>query len=112
MHPSKETTPLIVTAETLNAYPTAEVVGELQLDRDCLVVGGRVALFAPGTTLEDGAVTLPTGETTHIGSDAEWNGGYFKVPSVREMAGADEVYQAVQRCAERVGAVEVALITP
>ena len=110
--PSKQATSLLRTSETLSAYPAAQVVGTLEREGDCLTVGGRGALFPPGTRLKDDVVTLPRGATTRLGAEADWSGGYFKVASVKEMAGSEETYQAVLRCAENAGAEEVALVTP
>jgi len=110
--PAADDSPVIVTATTLNAYPAAEVIGRLDVEGDCLIVGGRIALFPPGTTFSNDALTLPSGSTTVVGSQAHWSGGYFELDSTRDMSGSEDTYRALQRCGASTAATEVALVAP
>ena len=105
--------PLIVATPSGDvAYPSAEVPGELTLDKGCVAVDGRPVLWPSGTTWneDEQSVGLPNGGEVTIGQRIVGGGGVVPL-NVAANYGGDGIQSAIDKCGQELGSTDMALLS-
>lgn len=108
---SDEQSPVIAVREW-NAYPTAEVVGRLSLDKGCLLIGESVAFWADGTSWDSAgrSVVFKSGEQVAVGDQFSGGGGHYSQSNLGGLDGVDA--DAVIDCLDRTGLNDAVVAVP
>ena len=108
---SDEQSPVIAVRDW-NAYPAAEVVGRLSLNKGCLLVGDSVAFWADGTSWDQAnrSVVFESGEQVTVGDQFSGGGGHYSQGNIGGLDGVD--VDAVVDCLERTGLDDAVVAVP
>ena len=108
---SEEQSPVIAVREW-NAYPTAEVVGRLSLNKGCLLVGDSVAFWADGTSWDPASrsVVFKSREHVAVGDQFSGGGGHYSQGNLGGLDGVD--VDAVIDCLARTGLNDAVVAVP
>ncbi|WP_457190548.1 hypothetical protein [Nocardioides sp. P5_E3] len=108
---SEEQGPVIAVREW-NAYPTAEVVGRLSLNKGCLMVGDSVAFWADGTSWDpaERSVVFKSGGQVAVGDQFSGGGGHYSQGNLGGLDGVD--VDAVIDCLDRTGLNDAVVAVP
>lgn len=94
------------------AYPSAEVPGELTLDKGCVALDGRPVLWPSGTAWDEDeqTVRLPDGGAVTIGQRIVGGGGVVPL-NVAGNYGGDGIQSAIDKCGQELGSTDMALLS-
>lgn len=102
--------PVIVVAGW-NAYPTAEVRGQLRLVDGCLLIDDAVVFWAEGTSWDAAheTVRFEDADAVHLGAAFSGGGGYYTGEEIDGLEGVD--LDAVHACLRRTRASAAVIAT-
>jgi len=102
--------PVIVVAGW-NAYPTAEVRGQLRLVDGCLLIDDAVVFWEEGTSWDaaNQAVAFEDADPVQVGAAFSGGGGYYRGDEINGLGGVD--LYAVHACLRRTGATDAVIAT-
>lgn len=106
--------PVITPGEPWEAYPVAEVGGELVLRDGCLLLGDEIVFWPHGTTFDEsgGAVVFPDGPPALVGASFTGGGGHYPADTDFTAWLGDETGEAITRCQQSTGVSEVVFAYP
>ena len=102
----------VIAVQDWNAYPTAEVAGQLSLTKGCLVVGDSVAFWADGTSWdpEERSVVFESGDQVKVGDQFSGGGGHYSEGNLGGLDGVD--VDAVVDCLNLTGLNDAVVAVP
>lgn len=108
---AQERSPVIAVRDW-NAYPTAEIVGRLSLDKGCLLIGESVAFWADGTSWDpvERSVVFESGDQVKVGDQFSGGGGHYSEGNLRGLDAVD--VEAVIDCLNRTGLNDAVVAMP
>ena len=108
---SDEQNPVIAVRDW-NAYPAAEIVGRVSLNKGCLLVGDSVAFWADGTSWDPAhrSVVFESGEQVAVGDQFSGGGGHYSQGDLGGLDGLD--VDAVIGCLKRTGLNDAVVAVP
>lgn len=110
--PGAEQESPVIAVQGWNAYPSAQVVGRLSLDKGCLLIGGSVAFWADGTTWDpvEQSVVFESGDQVEVGDQFSGGGGSYSRGDLRGLEAVD--IDAVMDCLNRTGLRDAVVAVP
>jgi hypothetical protein len=102
----------VIAVSGWNAYPTAQVTGQLRLVRGCLLIDESVAFWAAGTSwdAEHQAVEFEDAAPVRVGETFSGGGGHYSRGNLEGLNGLDAA--AVLDCLHRTGSDDAVIATP
>ncbi|QWF24346.1 hypothetical protein KM427_11990 [Nocardioides sp. LMS-CY] len=110
-----EAGPVITVVEDWNAYPAAQVVGQLREREGCLLIGGSVVFWPQGTTWDGAAraVVQVDGSRVVVGERFDGGGGWYDpATDFADLLGSSEGARRVATCVDETAAESVVAATP
>ena len=102
----------VIAVSGWDAYPTAEIGGELRLVEGCLLLGGSVVFWADGTSWDAAsqAVVFESADPVAVGAGFSGGGGHYSRGDLEGLEGVDA--DAVEECLRRTGAGDAVIAVP
>lgn len=102
----------VIAVRDWNGYPTAQIIGRLDLSKGCLLVGDSVAFWADGTSWDPvkRSVVFESGDQLRVGDRFSGGGGHYSEGNLRGLDGVDS--DAVIDCLNRTGLIDAVVAVP
>lgn len=110
-----EVGPVITVVEDWNAYPVAQVAGQLREREGCLLIGGSVVFWPKGTTWDAAAwaVVQSDGSRVVVGERFDGGGGWYDpATDFADLLGSSEAARRLATCVDETAARSVVVATP